>query len=303
MPIFFIISGFFLGQHINEDGWYGRAVKKRIRTLVIPFFALNLFWWPVKYGMHYVGVRYFGMNGTNPNEDITLYNFFYYTGLLPWGGDCVVGLWYVRALFYLVISSPILVWLITKGKVVALSLLFALLILWCVQMEMMPIAGKFLESKMRAEYCLRCPLYFGIGLLISQIKPIAFPKWASVAVIPVAILLLYCQKMCQFNMVSAKVVIGFFATIAIALALWTIIPSEKWPKVLTSNSFTVFVLHGMILYLFPIVFKALKIWDATLNAIGGVVYWVAVIALSIVIAEVIKRRFPKIACIAFGGRC
>lgn len=37
VPIFFIISGFFLGQHINEDGWYGRAVKKRIRTLVIPF--------------------------------------------------------------------------------------------------------------------------------------------------------------------------------------------------------------------------------------------------------------------------
>lgn len=131
VPIFFIISGFFLGQHINEDGWYGRAVKKRIRTLVIPFFVLNLFWWPIKYGIHYVGVRYFGMDGSNPNEDVTLYNFLYYTGILPWGGNCVTGLWYVRALFYLIAASPLLVWFVKKGKVVALSLLFVIVVLWC----------------------------------------------------------------------------------------------------------------------------------------------------------------------------
>lgn len=39
VPFFFIVSGFFLARHFEEQGWWSREVKKRIRSLVIPFFA------------------------------------------------------------------------------------------------------------------------------------------------------------------------------------------------------------------------------------------------------------------------
>ena len=36
VPFFFLASGYFLAGHLDEDGWYGRKVKKRVFSLVIP---------------------------------------------------------------------------------------------------------------------------------------------------------------------------------------------------------------------------------------------------------------------------
>ncbi len=302
VPTFFIISGFFLGQHIDEDGWYGRAIRKRIRTLVIPFFVLNLMWWPIEYGFHYVGVKYFGMNGSNPNSDITLMNFLYYTGILPWGGQCVGPLWYVRALVYLVLASPVLVWIVNRGKSIILCALVALLLLWCLQVESFPYIGEFLKDKMSYEYSFRCPLYFVIGLLLSQRSAKRYPMYMQIIMACVAIGLFFVSRTCKFSSASISIVMGFVSTLFIAELMYYLMPSKGWPKVLVGNAFPVYVLHNMIIYLFPVVFKALKIWDKTLNTIGGVSFFFITVAISISTAELIKRCFPRFANVIFGGR-
>ena len=38
VPFFFFISGFFLSGHVHEDGWVRRELRKRMKTLVVPYF-------------------------------------------------------------------------------------------------------------------------------------------------------------------------------------------------------------------------------------------------------------------------
>ena len=38
VPFFFVVSGYFLAKHFDEDGWWRREVTKRINSLVVPFF-------------------------------------------------------------------------------------------------------------------------------------------------------------------------------------------------------------------------------------------------------------------------
>lgn len=42
VPFFFMASGFFLAGHMEEPGWYLREMKKRFRTLLIPYVLWSL---------------------------------------------------------------------------------------------------------------------------------------------------------------------------------------------------------------------------------------------------------------------
>lgn len=37
VPFFFVVSGFLLGKHTDEAGWYRAALVKRIKTLLLPY--------------------------------------------------------------------------------------------------------------------------------------------------------------------------------------------------------------------------------------------------------------------------
>ena len=38
---FFWLSGFFLGRHQNEQGWWRSALVKRVSTLIVPYVLWN----------------------------------------------------------------------------------------------------------------------------------------------------------------------------------------------------------------------------------------------------------------------
>lgn len=39
VPFFFVVSGYFLARHIGEDGWYKQELRKRVASLLIPYFC------------------------------------------------------------------------------------------------------------------------------------------------------------------------------------------------------------------------------------------------------------------------
>lgn len=302
VPIFFIISGFFLGQHINEDGWYGRAVKKRVKTLVIPFYVLQILWFPIFYGVHYVGVKYMGADGSDCSMDFTWFNFFFQTSIIPWGGTIVLGLWYVKALFLLVLISPILVYIAKKNLVIGLFGVSLLLTFWCVQMGIISNFSFPAKRLFSFELCFRCWVYFLIGLLLSQHK--LEVNWVQMrwAVIPIAVLLLFIIKTIDIENRSLDIILRFVFTMFMGMAIWSVVPTARWPKALTGNSFAIFVLHGMVLYLLPIGFRVFGVWDSVFKNFGGALLFFVVIAVAIFIAEVVKRRFVGLAKLIFGGR-
>ena len=42
VPMFFFVSGYLLAGHFGDEKWYMAAIRKRIRTLLIPYVALNI---------------------------------------------------------------------------------------------------------------------------------------------------------------------------------------------------------------------------------------------------------------------
>lgn len=93
VPYFFLVSGFLLGGHVFEKGWYARELLKRVRTLLVPYAIFSLLAWCVSFvndgGSRFDLVDIFGLN------------------LRTWTHLNV--LWYVRALFFFALVSPLII--------------------------------------------------------------------------------------------------------------------------------------------------------------------------------------------------
>lgn len=46
VPIFFFISGFLLMGKTNDSDWWRVTIRKKFQTLVIPYFCINLIYFP-----------------------------------------------------------------------------------------------------------------------------------------------------------------------------------------------------------------------------------------------------------------
>ena len=125
VPFFFLASGYFIGQHKVENGEYASEVKKRLKSLVLPFYFWNTSYW------------LFGLTtilAANILHHTALSRNMHFSGMLDltglWKGTCMGPLWYVRTLFILVIISPIIarlnkhkLWLILPASCIAAYLL------------------------------------------------------------------------------------------------------------------------------------------------------------------------------------
>ena len=114
VPSFFAIAGYLLAGHVGETGWWGRALRKRIVTLGVPY----LLW-----GTLFFFFDYFR------THDMTLVGFLNSLGFTTCEMPGLYPLWFVRSLFALVIVSPVLVWAllwIGKGLLVGLFVLVLL---------------------------------------------------------------------------------------------------------------------------------------------------------------------------------
>ena len=299
VPVFFVISGFLLGRHFNSDEWYQQALRRRIKTLVVPFFLLNLIWLPLKFGIHWCGVQYFGANASMRCMDISFYNVIHGLGLLPWGGNVVPGLWYVRILFYLILVSPLFA-AIVKHRSLFFASLFVLLSVWSWQYFAFGGVGV-----MAFEFCARCPLFFLIGTWLARYENIYMPMWirvlALVLLIPMQVSWVIIRRLINGTGIIVYTPLLFAVIIVTSLALWSVMPCSRWPKILTRNAFPLFVFHGIFLYLLPIPFKAFGVWNID-RIVAGVPIFVIVTLVSIAFTELIRKVCPKFAEILLGGR-
>ena len=101
IPWFFFAAGFFLARHIGEEGWWKREVRKRIGTLLIPFWFWGVVIWIVYVGIAFLikrtGVAY---NGVDSMEWFSVLGIMRVAGLDPFGN--MPTMWFMRTLFLFV---------------------------------------------------------------------------------------------------------------------------------------------------------------------------------------------------------
>lgn len=128
VPVFFMISGFLLAYKIKGGESWLMIVKKRFHTLLIPYWLLSIIWFPIYFGAHYIGVMFWGADGSAETMKLNAYNVFSGLGMLPWESSVLPVMWYVKSLFLLIFISPIIYWLVSNRVVVS----FFFVILACV---------------------------------------------------------------------------------------------------------------------------------------------------------------------------
>ena len=118
VPTFLFISGylFFRSGTLSRDE-YQRKIKRRMRSLVIPYFVWNVI--VLLFSFIYQSIlaqRGYVFGSVKPVFDYSIADFFHAFWDIKSGAPICFQLWYVRDLIILSILSPLIGFLLTSGK-------------------------------------------------------------------------------------------------------------------------------------------------------------------------------------------
>ncbi len=115
VPFFFCTSGFFLAGHTMKDGWWGGEIKKRLRTLLLPFVVWSLIYVVYSSALSLMANILHSTEWTR-HLPLSIDSWLSVFGLSFDARPFYFPLWYVRQLILLVFFSAFFVGIVHKGK-------------------------------------------------------------------------------------------------------------------------------------------------------------------------------------------
>lgn len=292
VPFFFVVSGYFLAQHFDEEGWWSREVKKRIKSLVVPFLLWSIITLvatlPLSIVADLIAHRPFGTSIYIFNDC----NWFRLFGFDLTDFPLHVPLWYVRCLFLFVLTGSLFKICVTRFKYAWIACAFVFLLV-C---NHLPTEN--LREFFRMGYSAGGIFYFSIGVAIQRFSLGGESRRVAIICGIVGFSLLVAKLLFAFNSWRGGIAIGKIMLPFLIYFTWHFMPTTKLPNWLTSCSFPIFLMHTVLFPHIVIVLKHLPIEGLSKDFavfFGGILG-------SIVITLVLRRFTPKAATLLFGGR-
>ena len=288
IPWFFFASGFFLAKHIGEDGWWRSAIKKRIRTLIIPFWIwgtiIFLFYCSIGVAVHIFNYQY---NGINTLEWLSVKGLMRVVGLDYTGN--MPTMWYLRSLFILVVLSP----LVYRGKLTVVAAFFFMYIAFSLYSVRLSQTAQYVLEYLLS---LRGLLYFSLGMyLYSHGK--RFADWWTIVIGVMGFVFLAC------NLYNGSRISDVLMVPGLMVVVYSLVRHMKIPTILTASSFTVYVTHIMIAYSISAFYGVMGIGgEGNVVFALGLLRFAVTFCSAVILTSFIKKIFPAFARIAFGGR-
>lgn len=292
VPYFCLVSGYFLAAHMGEEGWWGTAIRKRMKSLVIPFLFWNMLAW-LFYAILYFVASSRGISfGEGFVKGITCAKIASYLGFnlldYPMHGHY----WYVRMLFLFVLISPIFVVCRSRLRGVGVVAFLLTLLVAFNRLKGTGDCSFFWEWT----FPLRCLLFLSVGIWL-RTNPLCLPKWVGrVALLLGSVLLI---------VLSLGIRLGpeldLLMTIALLIGIW-----ENWhvlgiSSLVNSCAFPIFTLHWFVTRGVQIVLKVAGHYDDTRASFN--VYLASLLAawlVSFLWAYSLRRFLPKFSKFTFG---
>lgn len=294
VPWFFFSAGFWVAGHIGENGWYWREVRKRITTLLVPFWI-----WSGIYFLFYVVIALmirlcnYSYNGEDALRLLSVGGLirvlgFDYRATLP-----VV--WFLRSLFVLFLFLPTL-W---KFKFFVLPVsIIGYLLLPIVDDSYYVIHSLFSNEGLLS---LRGLVYFELGLVIRRFlygnaKPLKLIVLVSLVIVIIA--MPYCVLLGVGDGLARSIVIP-----PLMYLIYLLCKRYPIPLSITALSFPIYVIHIMPVFVITGVYGLCGIGGVgNIDFTEGLIRWSCSVVLSMLICLIMRRLMPRASGIMFGGR-
>lgn len=279
VPYFFVCSGFLLAGRMHELGWWQRALKKRAYSLLLPYLVWSLLFFVFSVSIKLVA----NISAGAPlsRNMVTGWHNLRWLGLDPFVYPEMGSLWYVRSLILLVLISPILkLVLLTKFRWVWIVGLFVVNLVFNPDMWLNNLLPPTAISM------------FSLGIVL-RFYPVITNRVVKIVVAFLAVALCVAVWLAEgFANDPSKALIARVAMPFVLFAVWSLIPSDTWPRWIVSCPFGIYLVHG---------FLAIAL-GLSLPSIPYPVACVVIVLLSLVIVNLLKIYMPRTSALLFGGR-
>ena len=306
VPFFFVTSGFLLAGHVTEQGWWAREVRKRLRSLVLPFCVWSILFAAFLLGEIVLANILAGAPlGRNLPDDWC--GLFWNIGLVS-ASPYVYTLWFLRTLFVFILLSAPLVWMMRHGRtwVICLAAGLVSLYLWTIpfspQIENEGVP--FLFGKLGIFSA--CSLFaFALGIFLRLHPfPAKMPRWANKSALLVGLGCFCLQQLC-LDWETSRWISGTLSDIGIWISLWAtwrLFPSGPWPKNMTSLAFPLYLIHIFPIFVFSLITHEFQVLTTVPPCVSYLIHLVVAIVVSLSVAVLLRRLCPWGFGVLFGGR-
>ena len=293
VPFFFVVSGYFLAKHMSENGWWLRELGKRIRGLVIPYLIFAIGFMLLSYSIEWI--RHIG--------DIDVIRVVKDIGADPRVTPLLAPLWYVRALFVLVVISPFIKLIVGRdSKKASLFGLFCIALICFMIRPYSDCSNGSLYLFFNYGLSLEGLLYFSVGIYFANHPLRNIPGFFSGMLLLVIGVVLFVLR--TYCLLYTKCQIGYFAIPCLLAGLFLVMPRRSLPAWMNNASFPVYMCHFYIIALLG--GRISRGGGGWFEPDASLLHWLLRIVVaffgSIIIAAMLSRFCPRVSVFIFGGR-
>lgn len=301
VPFFFAVSGYFLSRHFDERGWWLRETGKRTASLLVPY----LFWCLAFFVFERVGTA----AAKAGSADAFLQSLSFPAsrlavafGLRMDATPGLVPVWYIRALFVIVLVSPVMAFAsrVRYGAALSAAALFSAYVAFSPHRN--GLASTKMEHFLYYGVSLMGMAYFQLGVLFRRTgfleKTLRIPAWTGAALFALGAIAVALRTRVIAATGSEPFPVLCLAIPLLVSGLWLLTPAAGWPKALTSMSFPVYVMHYFVVF----ALDGFRRPRADKSICLMLAQAALAVAVPCAVAFAARRLAPRAASALFGGR-
>lgn len=294
VPAFFFMSGYWLAKHAEKNGWWKDAIRKRLKSLLVPYVIWNVGYWALVTFELWLGMRFFGKAGPEDFTWRTIPDVLGFTTATPFS----VPHWFIKQLMLFVLLVPPFAWMIKRSKMLTIIVVF----------------GTLFIAPIRPSWCfvyIGNMFYFLGGFAVMIWWQIPRPRGWQVGLVCFAcamILQVGHEAGCLLS--SHNFVWGYVRSICIipliAYAVYSF-AGVGLPCVRVGDgmAFPIYLTHCIVLHFARTITRNVSQFNCIIHYNPYVTYvgmWGLALVVSVAVTLSIRRLAPRVADVVYGGR-
>ena len=291
VPYFFVVSGFFIARHFDDIGWYRQAISKRIRTLLVPYVLWSILTILVFWVTDVLIANLLSGNDVAiPSLMDMLNGFMQMIGVDLTKMPRVFPFWFIRALFLLVLITPIIKLLLERfGKSFALVLFLGSMAVTFINQS--PVRILLLYG-----FSIHALFYFTIGIYIARFNISRQSGVQDVCICSLGVCLFVLRIVLAYIKPEYAGIVGAGSLPFVLYLVWCCVPQAQLPVWLTSCAFPIYMMHLLSIHLYGPLVKRVPLGS------WHILFCFLFTFVSCCVLATVIRKMPKAAHVLYGNR-